>query len=160
MFDPLEFGFSLVCNNRLAAERVSRGGALELCEIIELMARSQSLFDLATLCARDMTKVRNRQELWASMRDLYDELDRAWDDVPRDGELANAYLSQLRRLQELCADYANIYVIPARERLKHSRRRGASVETTQQRGHQEPEPDGWRDQGTVGHVYSVHVPSH
>jgi hypothetical protein len=87
------------------------------------------------------------------MGDLYDELDRAWDAVPRDGELAKSYLSQLKRLQELCADHANMYVITYRERLKHSSNRADSrFETTQRRG--EPEPDNWQDI-RQGHVYSV-----
>ena len=155
MFDPFEFGFSLAINNRLAAERAAGGGAIELGEIVDLMASSQSLYDLATLCAREMGRVCDVQELWASMGDLFAELGQAWENVPGDGGLIPTYRSQLERLKERSEDRKKMFVVTTRERLKHAADRADSgIETTRATRSPEPEPDGWRDTHQ-GHVYSV-----
>ena len=64
----------------------------------------------------------------------------------------------LVHFRELAHGQVSLYEVSLSERLKHAADRGASIQTTRARAHQEPEPDGWQDQ-RHGHVYVVHAPS-
>ena len=143
-FDPQEFGLPVLINNRLAADRAASGEAIELSDIIEFLAACRSLYDLATLSAREMTKVRDCRELWASMRDQFAGMARAWEGVPARGELTSVHRAELDRLKNLCEDRAKMFLVTTKERLRYAKNRGSMIETTQQRGHQEPEPEPWR----------------
>ena len=69
-FEPEEFGLSIRCDNRLLAQRIASGEAIELYEVVELMAWCRCLFDLASLTAREMETIRDCLVLWESMQVL------------------------------------------------------------------------------------------
>jgi hypothetical protein len=64
------------------AVRVANGEAIELYEVVELMAGCQCFFDLAALIARELKTVKDCLTLWGSIRDQFNELRGAWEGVP------------------------------------------------------------------------------
>jgi hypothetical protein len=152
-FEPQEFGLSARCDNRLMAARVANGEGVELFEIVEIMADCQCLYDLATLAARELKTVKDCLALWSSMRDQFSGMCQAWGGVPQNGELTTCYRAQLMRLKGLCEDRRAMYVVTAKERLRHSRNREDGVLSFGQRS--ESVPDGYSDQSSPAHVYSV-----
>jgi hypothetical protein len=135
------------------AVRVANGEAIELFEVIELMAACQALYDLATLESRGLVRVKDCLSLWSAMRDQFAELCRVWEDVPPNGELTAAHRAQLRRLLGLCEDRLVMYTITSRERRKHAASRDSEIESFGRRG--ESTPNGWEDRSTPAHVYAI-----
>jgi hypothetical protein len=159
-FHPEEFGLSVRIDNGLAAYRVSNGETIGLSEIVQLMAAGRCLFDLATLAAREMTRVRDCLMLWSSMVAQFTEMCQAWESVPPNGELIGAYRAELIRLRGLCEDRREMFVVTSKERLRHAASRDSEIESFGQRNHTSkatiaPGPSGWRDQSSPAHVYRL-----
>jgi hypothetical protein len=153
-FDPQEFALTLRIDNRLAAVRVARGEAIELYEVVELMSASRCLYNLATLVARELETAKGCLALWSSMRDQFSGMCQVWEGVPPNEELTACHRAQLTRLKELCEDQLGLYRISSRERLRYAKNREDAVQTFNQRSGIEP-GDGYRDQSTPQHIYTV-----
>jgi hypothetical protein len=67
-FDPQEIGLPIRCDNRLMAARVVNGETPELFEVVELMAGCRTLYDLATLVARELGTTKDCLRLWRAVR--------------------------------------------------------------------------------------------
>ena len=98
-FQPEEFALTVRIDNRVAAQRVASDEAVELYEVVELMAACRCLYDLATLASRELTTIQDCLALWSSMRDQFSGMCHAWEAEiasygERNGEEAAGYSTQ------------------------------------------------------------------
>ena len=153
-----ELGLAISLDSRLLHESVASGKESPVDEILSLASGAQALYLTTVLASRELAHIKDRRVLWAEVAALYDELCSLWADAGSDDPRIRWLVQRLGQCQELAHDEAQIYEIRPSERRRHAMCREAAARTYGVHGEHdrsESTPDGWRDQSTPQHVYSL-----
>ena len=137
-------------------ESIASGKEIPVDEILSLASGVQALFLVVTLESRALAHVEDRRLIWAEVADLFDELCLLWADAGSDDPRIRWLIQRLEQCRELAQDQTQLYQIRPSERRRHALCREAAIKAYGVRGERnESRPDGWRDQSTPAHVYSL-----
>ena len=153
-----ELGLAISLDNNLLHQSVVSGEEVAIDEILSLGSGAQALFLVVTLASRSLAHIEDRRELWSEVTDLYDELCLLWSGAGPDDSRVKWLTGKLRDLRTLAQEQADLYVVRASERRRHAMCREAAARTYGVHGEHdrsESTPDGYRDQSTPQHVYSL-----
>jgi hypothetical protein len=114
-----DFAIGLIADNVFLAQSVAAGESVTLGEALELAAGTRALYDLTTLASRDVELMEDCFVLWRATASKFEELCKAWAEVPEDGEIVSWHRIQLQRLRALAIDRVDLYqpAGPGRRRL-------------------------------------------
>jgi hypothetical protein len=143
---------SVRVDSALLRQTVASGEKIQLGAVLSLAAAVEAIYISAVLHTRELPRVQARQKVWVEVSRLFTELAGTWTGANSGDPPIQWLRDRLEHFRELAIDQSELYVITLRERLRHAKNRGAMIETTRARGHQEPEP--WHD-ARQGHIYSV-----
>ena len=154
-----ELGLAISLDSRLLHESVASGEEIPLDEILSLASGMQALYLTTVLASRELAHVKDRRHMWDKTSAVFNELCACWADAGSDDPRIQWLVQRLGQCQELALEEAQIYGVRPSERRKHAMCREATPRTYGVHGvhddRNELTPDGYRDQSTPQHVYSV-----
>jgi hypothetical protein len=154
-----ELGLALLLDNGALRSSVASREEVHLDEILSLASGIQALFLTTVLASRELGLIKERRELWIGTTSLFDELAGVWDGSGSDDPRLQWLIGKLRDFRTLVHDETQIYEIRPSERRRHALTREAAARTYGVHGEHgernESTPDGYRDQSTPQHIYSL-----